>query len=94
MDNSFKPKLPPKPQAKPAQPAASYNAPREEGNTAGVNHLAMLGGLGLLAEIAEAGEQITDVGAGTALTGLAGTVATLALDPRDQIDPRKKFVPR
>lgn len=99
MNAPIKPKLKPRP----AEPANSPPTPivrpsavarvavseLESGETEGLNHLATLGGLGLLAEIAHAGEHI----AGSSRTVVADTT-TQAIDPRDKIDPRKRFIPR
>ncbi|NRF83886.1 hypothetical protein HQ619_08090 [Burkholderia gladioli] len=99
MNSPIKPKLKPRP-AEPAnaspmsivKPSAvarlAFPQP-ENGETEGLNHLATLGGLGLLAEIAHVGEHI----AGSSRTVVADST-TQAIDPRDKINPRKRFIPR
>lgn len=52
--------------------------------------LAALGGLGLIAHIAEVGEHIE--GAGSQATGISE--GTLAIRPQDQIDPAKALRPK
>ena len=99
MNTPIKPKLSPrpaepieKPQTQTNKPAfaARLAAPKvEEGESEALNHMATLGGLGLLAEIAQTGEHI----AGASRTFVADA-STKAIDPRDQVDPRKRFIPR
>ncbi|SEI14405.1 hypothetical protein [Paraburkholderia hospita] len=99
MNAPIKPKLTPRPAApvetppkqasKPAFAARLAASKVEEGETEGLNHLVTLGGLGFLAEIAQTGEHI----AGASRTYVADA-GTKAIDPRDQVDPRKRFIPR
>lgn len=99
MNPPIKPKLKPIPPApvpeapQPAMRAAAVikliAAELEDGDAESLNHLATLGGLGLLAELAHAGEH---------LAGISRTIvsdgAAKAVDPRDRVDPRKRFIPR
>ncbi|NIF40184.1 hypothetical protein F3J14_04550 [Burkholderia sp. Tr-862] len=99
MNAPIKPKLKPRPERpantqstpiiKPSAIARVAVSELERGETEGLNHLATLGGLGLLAEIAHVGEHI----AGSSQTVVSDNTAK-AIDPRDQIDPRKRFIPR
>ncbi|HDR9068252.1 hypothetical protein SAMN03159335_06308 [Burkholderia cepacia] len=99
MNAPIKPKLKPRPEQplstqptpviKPSAIARVVVSELERGETEGLNHLATLGGLGLLAEIAHFGEHI----AGSSQTVVSDHTAK-AIDPRNQIDPRKRFIPR
>lgn len=99
MNKPIRPKLKPQPvQTTPERPAPIVRptalaklavSQLESGETEGLNHLATLGGLGLLAELAHVGEHI----AGASRTVVSGDSAQ-AIDPRDRIDPRKRFLPR
>ena len=88
MNNPIKPKLTPRPE-KNLAPAPVKTPQKEEGETTGVNHVAMLSGLGLLGEIAEIGEHLSTMNDGRQDDG-----TVKAVDPRDQVDPRKRFLPR
>lgn len=61
----------------------------EEGESDGMVHLAHLGGLGLLAELSEFGEHLSE----TTFSRTASKEIK-AIDPRDKIEPRRKFVPK
>lgn len=99
MNAPIKPKLKPQqdrpagvkplPLSAPAVAAKVALSTLEEGETSGLNHLATLGGLGLLAEIAHFGEHL----AGEART-IVGNANVKAIDPRNQVDPRRRFIPR
>ncbi|PCE30028.1 hypothetical protein BZL54_22965 [Burkholderia ubonensis subsp. mesacidophila] len=75
--------------ARPAAVVKLVAAEVEGGDSAGLNHLATLGGLGLLAEFAHAGEHLAGISQTIVSDGTAK-----AVDPRDQVDPRKRFIPR
>jgi hypothetical protein len=104
MNITIKPKLkaaPPVPQQQPvdspqklankaAQLVGRVVAKEKEESTNELNHLAVLGGLGLLVHISEIGETVSSI----QQTVVGETDEAVAVDPRDQIDPRKRFLPR
>jgi hypothetical protein len=104
MNTTIKPKLKaatPIPQQQPADsPQKLANkighsvgrvvAKEEEESTNELNHLAVLGGLGLLVHISEIGETVSSI----QQTIVGESNEAVAVDPRDQIDPRKRFLPR
>ena len=102
MNTSIKPKpklkpAPPAPQEKPAQTFQKViNAvgrvveKEQEESTSELNHMAVLGGLGLLVHIREIGETVSSM----QQTVVGDSNDAVAVAPRDQIDPRKRFQPR
>ena len=100
MNTSIKPKLKPAPSAPQEKPARTLqrvvNAvgpvveKEKEESTSELNHMAVLGGLGLLVHISEIGETVSSF----QQTVVGDSNDAVAVDPRDQIDPRKRFVPR
>lgn len=100
MNTSIKPKLKPAPAVQQGQPVQKLQKStgaveriiekeREE-STQELNHLAVLGGLGLLVHISEIGEAVSSI----QQTVVGDSNDAVAVDPRDQIDPRKRFLPR
>lgn len=81
------PKLPPE---TPAPRTKDKKSEKPEGEAEGMSHLASLHGFGLLAEIAHMGEGLSQLG----VQQPAVKTETVALDPRDRIDPKKKFIPK
>jgi len=61
----------------------------KEGSAEGLNHMATLAGLGLLGHLAEWSELTSEQ-----VISERPADEALAVDPRDAVDPRKKFVPR
>lgn len=100
MNASIKPKLKPAPPVPQKLPADSLHkiantvgrvvAKEKDEGTNELNHLAVLGGLGLLVHISEIGETVSSF----QQTVVGDTKGAVAVDPRDQIDPRKRFLPR
>lgn len=100
MNTSIKPKLKPAPPPQDEPPPQRLQkvasavgrvvAKEAEGTTDELNHLAILGGLGLLAHISEIGETLSSI----QRTVVGNSNDSVAIDPRDQIDPRKRFLPR
>lgn len=85
--STIPPKLPP---ASPAPRPKDKKAEKPEGEAEGVGHLASLHGLGLLAELAHMGDGLSQLG----VQQPEMKTDALALDPRDRIDPKKKFIPK
>jgi hypothetical protein len=100
MNTSIKPRLKPAPPAAPQQPAQTLQKvasaveriveKEKEESTSELNHLAVLGGLGLLVHISEIGETVSSI----QQTVFGDSNDAVAVDPRDQVDPRKRFLPR
>ena len=100
MNASIKPKLKPARPVPQKQPADSLQkvanavgrvvAQEKEESTNELNHLAVLGGLGLLVHISEIGETVSSI----QQTVVGDSNDAVAVDPRDQVDPRKRFLPR
>ncbi|MBC8641553.1 hypothetical protein IAG25_32540 [Caballeronia sp. EK] len=100
MNTSIKPKLKPAPPVDQEQPAQKLQkvagavrrvvAKEKEESTNELNHLAVLGGLGLLVHISEIGETVSSI----QQTVVGDSSDAVAVDPRDQTDPRKRFLPR
>jgi hypothetical protein len=100
MNTSIKPKLkpaPPAPQEQPPQKrlkaanaVGRVIAKEKEESTSELNHMAVLGGLGLLVHISEIGETVSSI----QQTVVGDSSDAVAVDPRDQVDPRKRFLPR
>lgn len=61
----------------------------KEGNGEGLGHLAALAGLGLISHLAEYSEIASEGIISESPGGRA-----VAVDPRDAVEPRKRFVPR
>jgi len=75
--------------AEPKKPAKMELSKETESSSEDLNHMATLAGLGLISHLAEwselAAEQVVSERPGR---------QPLAVDPRDAVEPRKKFMPR